>query len=491
MDEEFQALQSNNTWELTKLPDGKKTIGCKWIFKQKRDEAGNVIKYKARLVALGCCQKYGNGYDEVFAPVVKQVTFRTMLSVANEKKMLVKHIDVKTAYLYGELEEEIFMKQPLGYIKDNFLVCKLKRSIYGLKQAAKIWNSKLDSVLNTFGFIKSVADPCLYTKSISGKLIFLLIYVDDIVLSCYNESQFIEIVKYLSQHFKLTVIGDLKFFLGIQIEKINDCFALNQKQFIQKMIQRFGIKDSKTSKIPMDPGFIQQKEENDCFENPEIYQSLIGSLLYTAVNTRPDISISVSILGRRVVNPSNADWAEAKRILKYLKSTIDIKLILKPSNNYLKCFVDADWANDSTDRKSNTGFLCMLGESLITWCSRKQQCVSLSSTEAEFIALAECCQEVLWIEKLTRSFGINLKIPIEINEDNQSCIKVAENSIFERKSKHIETKYCFVKDLVRNKKIKLLYCPTESMIADIMTKPLHSTKIMKFRDLMGLKDLSH
>lgn len=489
MEEEMSSIRENETWDLVELPPGMKTIGSKWIYKQKEDANGVVIRHKARLVALGCFQKFGRDYDEVFAPVVKQVTFRTLLTISNQRKLNIQHLDIKTAYLYGELPDPIYMRQPPGFEAENKkLVCRLKKSIYGLKQAARVWNIKIDSVLKKIDFQPSSADPCLYIKNRGGKLSFILIYVDDLVTACENEMEFQEIVKFLQQNFRITELGELKFFLGIQVLKVDGFYALNQKAFIHKLLERFMIADAKTAKIPMDPGYAQQKEEEP-FENQEIYQSLIGSLLYLSTNTRPDIAICTSMLGRKTSSPTKLDWTEGKRVLKYLKGTIDHSLVLKSTGCDLECFVDADWASDATDRKSNSGFLIKLGGSTIEWSSKKQKLVSLSSSEAEFIALAECCQELLWILKLMDSFGVGVKSPIKINEDNQSCIKIAEKQNFERRSKHIETKFNFVKDLITTNKIKLIYCPTEEMIADILTKPLQSTKIQKFRAMMGMQEI--
>ena len=223
-------------------------------------------------------------------------------------------------------------------------------------------------------------------------------------------------------------------------------------------------------------------------EDNEKYRSLIGALLYIAINTRPDVAIATSILGRKVSKPTILDWNEAKRILKYLKSTQDLKLTLSSCTfGKINCYVDADWAGEICDRKSNTGFIIRIGSSVINWVSRKQTCVALSSTEAEFVSLAECCQELLWTIMLMKDFGYFVDEPIEIMEDNQSCIKMVYSDRTEKRSKHIDTKFNFVKDLARNGTIKLTYCPTENMIADILTKPLQRIKLEKFRQDLGLK----
>lgn len=489
MDSEIQSLEDNKTWKLVELPVGEKAIGSKWIFKQKEDENGNVVRHKARLVALGCSQKFGRDYDEVFAPVVKQVTLRMLLTIAIERNLVVQHVDVKNAYLHGDLSETVYMKQPPGYEIGSNLVCRLNKSLYGLKQGARDWNRKIDKVLKSMKFAQSNADPCLYIRVKNGHTEYILIYVDDMIVAVHLLADFMEILKVLKANFKITELGELHYFLGIQVQKLDGMYALNQRSYINKVLEKFNMIDCKVSKIPMDVGYVSQKEESEDFENLEVYQSLIGCLLYISTNTRPDIAIATSILGRKVTKPTRMDWNEAKRVLRYLKGTINHGLYLQPNGFDIEVYVDSDWAGDAIDRKSNSGYIFKFGNSLIEWKSHKQQCVSLSSTEAEYIALAECCQQLLWIIKLTNSFGIEVRYPIKVNEDNQSCIKIAEKEKFERNTKHIDTKFNFVKELVKSQKIQLHYCPTSEMIADILTKPLQSTKMQHFTELLGIREL--
>ena len=490
MKEEMASLQENETWELTQLPHGKKAIGCKWVFKRKEDESGNVVRFKARLVAQGFSQKFGSDYDQVFAPVVRQTTFRTILILASHQRMQVKHVDIKTAYLYATLQEEIYMKQPPGYIsKDQSAVCRLKRSLYGLKQAARVWNQWIDTVLRENGFERSSADSCLYVRRSKEFMVFVLIYVDDIVVVCKTDEEYQHFTNILRSKFKISELGNLKYFLGIHVRFDGEMYFLNQRSYIEKLLARFGLKQCKSSKVPMATGFLQQKEEDgEQFQNRELYQSLIGALLYISVNTRPDIAIATSILGRRVSKPTTADWLEAKKILRYLKGTVNHELHLGGRTKVkLECYVDADWAGEVEDRKSNTGFLFKFRGGLIGWTSRKQATVALSSTEAEYVALAECLQELQWLRKLMNDVGEIVDLPILINEDNQSCIALTIGDRTSRKSKHIDTKYCFVKDLVDTGVVTVQYCPTEHMEADLLTKPLGAVKLQQIRTLIGVK----
>lgn len=310
-------------------------------------------------------------------------------------------------------------------------------------------------------------------------------YVDDMLLVTPNEEAYNDIIRKLGSEFVLTELGDVKNFLGIQVIRTEHGYNLCQTPYIEKLAVRFGLADAKGSRIPMDPGYIQQKEELNRLPSNDQYQSLIGGLLYLAVNTRPDIAISASILGRNVSQPVEADWTEAKRVLRYLKATSKHQLHLGNGPQPLEAFADADWAGNVKDRKSNSGYLFRLGAGTISWCARKQTCVALSSTEAEYISLAECCQELLWIKKLLQDFGEAVKNPVQIFEDNQSCIKML-TSHGEKRSKHIDTKFHFVKDLAERNEIRVTYCPTETMLADILTKPLTRVKLEQLREQIGI-----
>lgn len=282
MREELQSMAEYNVWELTTLPPGKKAIGCRWIFAKKADENGKVVRHKARLVAQGFTQKYGVDYDEVFAPVVKQVTFRALFSVASQKGLLIKHADVKTAYLNGDLQETVYMRLPPGVKTDGEnVVCRLRKGLYGLKQAARIWNHKLDNTLTQMGFKPSKNDSCLYVRRSKGKTAYIAVYVDDFVIVCESEREYEDIIKQLNRHFKVVSLGNIKFFLGIQVTQTEKHVALNQRAYIKKLLSRFGQEDAKPFTIPMDPGHLHPKEEIPLPNNHQ-YASLIGGLLYVA-----------------------------------------------------------------------------------------------------------------------------------------------------------------------------------------------------------------
>ena len=492
MDSEMQSLMHNKTWTLTELPDGKMAIGSKWVYKAKTDEKGNVTKYKARLVAQGFSQKYGEQYDEVFAPVARPVTFRTLLTIAGHKKMIVKHYDIEAAYLNGDLAHEVYMKQPEGYHQGaENLVCKLNKSLYGLKQGANEWNKRLHDTLSKNGFKQSNNDPCLYTKQHNGEWMYISIHVDDLIVACTDSAMIQKFETDMNREFVMKDVGNLHCYLGIQIEQGDDgMYFLHQKSYIEKKLKEFNLSDSKPSSIPVDPGYQKNRKSSESMNNKEIYRKAIGSLLYLSTNSRPDIAIGTSILARHVDDPSQADWTEVKRIFRYLNHTKDKRLKLgslsEQYNNQLIGYADADWASDTDDRKSNTGFLFKYLGAPIAWCSRKQNLVTLSSTEAEYIALSEAAKEGIWIRRILKDFNQDTGDPTIMFEDNQSCIKLIQDEKSCQRTKHIDTKYHFVRELSKSGTIEVKYCPTSKMPADLLTKPLDCIKLKQLMQLIGI-----
>lgn len=492
MQEEYDSLMKNKTWNLVELPAGRKAIGSKWVYKKKEDSVGNVSKFKARLVAQGFSQQFGVDYDAVFAPVATQTTLRTLLAVAGKKKMKVRHLDVKSAYLHGQLKEELYMQQPKGFVRrgEEKLVCRLQRSLYGLKQGAKVWNDTIRAILEEIGFQQSRADPCLFNKSVSGRLVYLLIYVDDIIVASEVEEEIDQIECQLKKKVELSSLGEVSCFLGMRVSRDeNGFYALDQQSYISKIASKFGLDRAKGSKVPLDVGYYRSREGSKVMPDNKQYHCLVGALLYVAVNTRPDISASVSILSRRTSEPTEVDWLELKRVVRYLVKTMDYKLKLSCNVDdpfKLVGYSDADWSGDTVDRKSNTGYLFQIGGATICWASRKQTSVALSSMEAEYVALSEACRELLWLRKLLEDFGFKQQGPTTVFEDNISCIDFTSVDRTSRRSKHIDTRKFFAKDLSDKGLVSISYCPSESMVADILTKPLGSVKQQQFATMMGL-----
>lgn len=488
MADELQSHLQNGTWDLVHLPEGRKPVGCRWVYKIKENAAGEIIKYKARLVAQGFLQTYGEDYDEVFAPVTTHTTFRLLLALASKKQMKLKHFDVKTAYLHGKLDEVLYMVQPPGHVvrgKES-MVCRLRRSIYGLKQSARCWNKCLDAALKNFGFKQSTADACLYTKYVRGKIVYLLVYVDDILVGCMDESEINVVYNQLKNHFEMTDLGDLSYFLGMEVIRDVRGYSISLEGYINRTIDKFGLRNAKEAKTPMETGYVKEEDRSNVFSDSTAYRSLVGALLYISVCARPDIAVSASILGRKVSAPTEADWVAAKRVLRYLKATKGWQLQYNNAGDDLVGFSDADWAGDIRSRKSTTGFVYLYAGGAVSWCSRKQTSVTLSSMESEYVALSEASQELVWLLKLLKDIGEPYEGPVTVMEDNQSCITFVGSERTSRRSKHVETREHYVRNLCNDQMLKLKYCPSEDMVADILTKPLSVIKQKKFAKMMGL-----
>lgn len=491
MQEEIEAHEHNGTWELVDLPPGKTAIGSKWVFKVKTSADGELQRYKARFVAQGFLQKYGEDYDEVFAPVVLHTTFRALLSVAARRNMIVHHFDAKTAFLNGKLNETIYMKQPRGFDHDDTRVCLLKKSIYGLKQAARSWNTALHKVLVEAGFQQSYNDPCLYSKEIDNQFCYVIVYVDDLIVACSTMKQMQEIEGIFKPHFVMQDLGQINYYLGMQVT--NDehgNFELNQSAYIMKIVSDFSLTDAKPIKTPMEVSYGYGKSDSSqLLENNTKYRSLIGRLLYLSVNSRPDISASVSILAQRVSKPTNEDWNQLKRVVKYLKTTHQLKLKLsniQSDDLSLYGYADATWADDKIDRKSNSGRIIYFNGGTISWSCNKQNIVASSSCEAEFISISEASKEVKWLRQLLEEMHESIVNPTLIYEDNQSCIELVRDHRFSYKTKHMDTRYKMIRDMVKQKIIECEYCPTEDMIADLLTKPLTAIKHNYLREKCNL-----
>lgn len=489
MCEELNSIEENNTWECVKLPKGKNAVGSKWVYKLKKANDGSLI-YKARLVAQGYSQIHGEDYGEVFAPVARSSTMRILLSIAGSRKYNVKHYDIKTAFLNGKIEEEIYLKPAPGFeIGQN--VYKLHKSLYGLKQAAHVWNKTLHNELVKVGFIQNYTDKCLYTAKKGSNVCYLLVHVDDILTASNNSQYEEEIMNKIGSKFQVKSLGNVSTYLGINVEKNKAGeYLISQTGFIDEIAKEAGLEMGKSSKYPLSTGYFKHEGPFKYLEDNKEYRKLIGMLLYISTNSRPDISASVSILSQNMTKPRDYDLVEVKRVIKYLVTTKHEKLKLntKGCNESLEIFSDANWAEDSTDRKSNSGYLCKVNGGTVSWCCRKQNVVALSSCEAEYIALTETCKEVTWLRKIAEAFDMKIPEAITIKTDSQSCMAIVRNNKFSNRTKHIDTRYHYVKNLVMEGKIALEYCTTNDNAADLLTKPLGSQRMEALKRLAGFID---
>ena len=495
MEKELKSIEANEVWELVKLPKGKKTIGCKWVYKRKIGADGSVERYKARLVAKGYSQQYGLDYDETFSPVARFESLRTLLALAVQNGLCVHQMDVTTAFLNGNLEEEVYMEQPEGFVvrgKED-LVCKLKHSLYGLKQAPRCWNYILDKNLKEMGFAQITSDPCIYI-SMSGEPYIIGIYVDDILLAGKNNEQIKEVKLALGERFDVKDQGELNYFLGVKIVQNHKAGTIwiGQPNYTEEVLKKFGMENCKPLAIPAEAGLKLTKGTEDSeYVDETHYQSVIGSLLHLSMRTRPDITFAVSHAARFCSKPTSQHMTAVKRILRYLRGTTHHGLLYNYQRNGSKAIVgysDADWGGDTTDCKSTSGYMFQIGGTAITWQSKKQTCVALSTAEAEYVALSAAAQEAVWLKQLKQDLtGKNETVMI--HEDNQSAIAIAKNPQFHGRVKHINIKYHFIREQVNNDNIVLKYCQTSEMIADMLTKALGRIKFEKLREMAGVMPL--
>lgn len=489
-DLEFESLLENDTWDLVKLPKDRKPIGSRWVFKVKHHSDGEVERYKCRLVAKGYSQKYGADYDETFSPVVRFSSIRALLSFAVQNNMHVHQMDVVTAFLNGHLEEEIYMEQPDGYVKpgQEHLVCKLKKAIYGLKQSPRCWSKTFTEFMKDLGFNQSTSDPCVFVRA-RQELEILAVYVDDLILITESLQSMSELKVALKNRYKMKDMGELSYILGISViqDKTNKCVYLHQKHYIEAVLQKYGMDKANPVTTPADANVKLQKNDGVSKPvNPGTYQSIVGSLLYAAMATRPDIAQAVSAVSKFNAEPNTAHMTAVKRILRYLKGTANLALKYQRSESEtLVGFSDADWAGDQDDRRSTTGNVFLLSGGAVSWLSKKQNTVALSTAEAEYVALSQAAQECTWLTRLLSDLGMDVT-PTVILEDNQGAIAIAKNPVDHSRTKHIDIRYHYIRECVQNGQIQLQYCPTDDMRADILTKPLPKQKFEYLRREIGL-----
>jgi len=489
-DEEYHALMENKTWELVDRPKERKVLSNKWVFRIKYQSDGSIDRFKGRLVVRGFEQVHGLDYNETFAPVVKFDTIRTLLAFAIQNDLLIHQMDVVTAFLNGVIDQEIFMEQPDGYVVhgQESKVCKLKRSLYGLKQSPRCWNQVFDTFLSSIGFSKSEADPCVYIAY--NPFVIIAVYVDDLIVLTKTQHEMDRVKVVLSDRFRMKDMGQLHYCLGISIvqDKENNTVYLHQNQYIENLLKKFNMVDSKVVATPTDINVKLCKDDGVSQPVDKVlYQSLVGSLLYAAIATRPDIAYAVGVAAQYCSSPNHSHLTAAKRILRYLKGTACYALSYKKKDETLVGLSDSDWAGNIDDRKSMTGNLFLYGDGAISWLSKKQPVVALSTSEAEYIALSYAVQEAIWLKSLLTSVGVVVDKPIIIKEDNQGAIAIAKDPVKHTRAKHIDIRFHFLRDVIKRGDIELEYCSTENMTADILTKPVSKNKFVKCRDEMGLK----
>lgn len=516
MADEMASIIKNDTWCLVQRTDEMEVIGSRMVLRNKFGADGRLQRRKARLVAQGFAQRPGVHYSQTFAPVARLSSVKLLMSLAARYNCSVHHLDVATAYLNGELEETIYIRPPKGIeealevlvkncrfeenirikaktmlreIKGSDKVCRLNKALYGLRQAGRAWYSKLNRVLLKMGATPSKCDPCLYRVD-KGKIpTLILTYVDDILILSPCLKLMSGIIEGLSNIFEVKNLGEVSFCLGLEFKRQDGEISINQRRYISELLERFGMTDAKPVCTPIETGSSLCKTEGGTSEEDAKlpYRELVGALNYLAMATRPDISFVVSHLGQFNNCFNNAHWTAAKRVLRYLKGTIDLCIRYRPSNEKLKGYVDADWGNNLDDRRSFTGFVFCLNGGPVSWESKKQRTVALSSTEAEFMAMTEAIKETIYFRRIFEEIGLKDLTDITIYNDNMGAIKLAENSVFHNRSKHIDIRFHFIREAVNEGLVRVEHLGTNWMIADILTKGLAGPRLRELIREMGLQ----
>lgn len=496
MQDEMKSLHENNTFELVKLPKGKRALTNKWVYRVKQEEHSSRPRYKARLVVKGFNQRKGIDFDEIFSPVVKMSSIRVVLGLAASLDLEVEQMDVKTAFLHGELEEEIYMEQPEGFEvkgKEDY-VCKLKKSLYGLKQAPRQWYKKFESVMGEQGYRKTTSDHCVFFQKFSdGDFIILLLYVDDMLIIGKNASRINQLKKQLSKSFAMKDLGPAKQILGIRITRDRNArkLWLSQEKYIEKVLRRFNMDNAKAVSSPLANHFRLSSKQSPSTEKEKAsmqrvpYASAVGSLMYAMVCTRPDIAHAVGVVSRFLSNPGKEHWIAVKWIFRYLRGTSKLCLCFGSSKPVLVGYTDADMAGDVDSRKSTSGYLIAFAKGAVSWQSKLQKCVALSTTEAEFIAATEACKELLWMKKFLRELEFK-QDKYELFCDSQSAIHLGKNSSFHSRSKHIDVRYHWIRDVLEMKQLELVKIHTDKNGSDMLTKSLPRDKLEICRSTAGM-----
>ena len=490
MKDEMTSLIENDTFTLTPLPEGKHAVGGRWVYAIKNGSDGSET-YKARYVAKGYSQIMGVDYKETFSPTANITSIRTLMQMSAQYDLELHQMDVKTAYLHAPIDCEIYMEQPEGFeVKSNTgdkFVCKLNKSLYGLKQSGRNWNKMLHDYLSENGFTQNPADHCVYSKQIENRKVLLVIWVDDLIITASDNDLLNDAKKMLSTKFKMKDLGRLSNFLGIDFDQSQGVVKMSQKKYISKVLEQFGMSDCKPRSTPCEQK-LQCNTSGDAIDSTQ-YRKAVGSLIYVMTCTRPDLSWVVSKLSQYLSEPKEQHWAAVKHVMRYLKSTIDHELCYKKSveNLKLEAYSDADWASDTEDRRSTTGYCFSLTKHgpLICWKSKKQPTVALSTCEAEYMALAAATQESLYLVQLLNGMDTDHQYaPVKIFEDNQGAIALSKNPVCRQRCKHVDIRYHFIRSALHECKITIEYCPTADMIADVLTKPATKLKLEKFKSFM-------
>jgi len=402
-------------------------------------------------------------------------------------------MDIKTAFLYGKLDEEIYLQPPPGYYQNNKQVWRLQRSLYGLKQAPRCWNELLHEYLLKIGFLQSSDDYGIYRNS-QMKLL-LAVYVDDLIITGKELKDINNFKESMRKRFQMTDMGETSYFLGVEIERNRreGTLKISQQKYAKQVLESFGMQDSNPVSTPVDLSVtlsqnMSPQEKDQKVEMEKIpYQNAVGSLNYLAIGTRPDIANAVGEVSRFNSNYGKQHWAAVKRIMRYIKGTASMGIIFsKDHGSSISGYSDANYATDIDERKSTSGYVFTLGGGAVSWKSKRQKSVAASTTEAEYMALKLASQEAKWLKRLYEFISGSTQGSIRIAEDNQGAIKLAKNPQFHERTKHIDVCYHFTREAINDGTISIYGCNTKDMVADLLTKGISRDQFEKLRSGMGM-----
>uniref|UniRef100_A0A1J3DVK1 Retrovirus-related Pol polyprotein from transposon TNT 1-94 n=2 Tax=Noccaea caerulescens TaxID=107243 RepID=A0A1J3DVK1_NOCCA len=494
VDNEARAMIKNHTWDEADLPKGKKAVSSKWVFTIKYLSSGDIERHKARLVARGFTQTYGLDYLDTFAPVAKLHTVRVLLALATNLGWDLWQMDVKNAFLQGDLDEEVYMTPPPGIIITPGKVLRLRKAIYGLKQSPRAWYQKLSSTLRDRGFRRSESDHTLFTLHNQEGIIVVLIYVDDIIISGNNKVGIQSTKDYLHSVFEIKDLGALKYFLGIEVCRSEEGLFLSQRKYILDLLRETGTMEAKPAPTPLEDQYkAHQQGENEAnvpFHDAKLYRRIVGKLIYLTL-TRPDLCFAVNQVSQFMQAPLECHWIMVDRILRYIRGTSDQGIWMGCNGSTdLVGYCDADYAGDRGDRRSTTGYCTFIGGNLVTWKSKKQKVVSCSSCEAEYRAMRRLTTELMWLKMLLKDLGVETTKPITMHCDNQAAIHIASNSVFHERTKHIEVDCHKVREQMELGVILPCYTKSADQLADIFTKASSAKTCESMHTRLGLLSLS-
>ena len=498
MEEEKVALEAHGTWKVVTLPKGANVVGCHWTYAIKRDADGNIIRYKARLVAQGFSQTPGVDFFDTYAPVAKMAAVRTTLAKAARRDDEIHQIDIKNAFLNGEFEERevVYMRLPpeIKVTDEKDKVLQLLRPIYGLRQSARHWYKKLSATLKKrLGMNVCEVDQAVFFKRTEKELIVIVAHVDDLTIVTSTVELMKKVKDEISKDFRITDLGEIHWILGFEVKRDREkrTISLSQASYIRAMLQRYGFENIKPRATPMDPNVRLSKSDSPktSKEFAEMknrpYRESVGSLNFAANGTRIDVAYVVGVLSKYLDNPGPAHWEAVKRAFAYLSGTIDWVMMFGGEEEGLVGYADADGSMHE-DRKAISGYAFILDGGAVSWSSKRQEIIALSTTEAEYVAITHAAKEALWLRTfISQVFG-DIDGPMTLHSDNQSAIALTKDHQYHARTKHIDIRFHFIRWIIADGKVKLLYCPTEDMIADALTKALPNAKVKHFAKALGL-----